>query len=493
MDVRGVGASDKPPIGYDAPTRTRDIAGVIRSLGSGRAVVVGHGTGGSLAWAMAALQPAVTAGVAAFSAPHPARLHTSARRLLTPAARRQLAFYQVPTLPERALVRGDLVADVLATGAAQPFAPDVVDTYRTVMRIPFAAHTAMESLRWAVRSTPRPDGRRFLAALRHPVEVPALQVHAAQDGLLRRDLADADGAALARDFRFEVVDDAGHFLPEEAPDTVTELLLDWLPRRSGPRADRAAAGRSAGDRQLVLTSAAALTGSTSPTPNDGHHRAIVHAPHAGLRAKQTRRPWKISRWESMVHSDFSIRPPTTCSTLTGSSSVVHPRRRTRRPKCVSTVSPGTPNAFPSTTFAVLRPTPGRETRSSRRAGTSPSNRSTSAWPIPMTDWALARKKPVGRRISSSSARSADAYAAASGYRAKSAGVVRFTRLSVVWAERTVATSSSSGVVKSSSQCASGWVIASSRFVRRARRTSARCDSGFVACARACSVVVTNPP
>ncbi len=123
---------------------------------------------------------------------------------------------------------------VLATGAAQPFAPDVVDTYRTVMRIPFAAHTAMESLRWAVRSTPRPDGRRFLAALRHPVEVPALQVHAARDGLLRRDLADADGAALARDFRFEVVDDAGHFLPEEAPGTVTDLLLDWLPTTQRP-------------------------------------------------------------------------------------------------------------------------------------------------------------------------------------------------------------------------------------------------------------------
>ncbi|MFF2269590.1 alpha/beta fold hydrolase [Cellulosimicrobium cellulans] len=236
MDIRGVGASDKPPIGYDAPTRTRDIAGVVRSLGSGRAVVVGHGTGGSLAWAMAALQPAVTAGVAAFSAPHPARMHTSARRLLTPAALRQLAFYQVPTLPERALVRGDLVAEVLAAGAATPFAPDVVETYRTVMRIPFAAHTAMESLRWAVRSTPRPDGRRFLAALRRPVDVPALQVHAEKDGLVRRDLADADGAALARDFRFEVVDGAGHFLPEEAPDAVTDLLLDWLPTTA--RAER---------------------------------------------------------------------------------------------------------------------------------------------------------------------------------------------------------------------------------------------------------------
>lgn len=230
MDLRGVGASDKPPIGYDAPTRTRDIAGVIRSLGAGRAVVVGHGTGGSLAWAMATLQPAVTAGVAAFSAPHPARMHASSRRLLTPAARRHLAFFQVPTLPERALTSGDLVDRVLADGAARAFDDDVVATYRTVMRIPFAAHTAMESLRWAVRSTPRPDGRRFLNALRRPVGVPALQVHGGRDGLLRRELADADGAALARDFRFEVLPDVGHYLPEEAPDDVTSLLLDWLPR-----------------------------------------------------------------------------------------------------------------------------------------------------------------------------------------------------------------------------------------------------------------------
>ncbi|MDQ2624503.1 MAG: alpha/beta hydrolase, partial [Actinomycetota bacterium] len=43
MDLRGTGASDKPPLGYDAVTLARDVAGVIRSLGSQRAVVVGHG------------------------------------------------------------------------------------------------------------------------------------------------------------------------------------------------------------------------------------------------------------------------------------------------------------------------------------------------------------------------------------------------------------------------------------------------------------------
>ena len=70
----------------------------------------------------------------------------------------------------------------------------------------------------------------------------------------------------------------------------------------------------------------------------------------------------------------------------------------------------------------------------------------------MSDLALARKKPVGRRISSRSSGAAAAMSSGVGYLAKSAGVVWFTLRSVVWAERTVATSSSKGLRKSSS----GW-------------------------------------
>ncbi|WP_277211380.1 alpha/beta fold hydrolase [Isoptericola croceus] len=233
IDLRGVGASDKPPSGHDIPTRTRDVAGVVRSLGHDRAVVVGTGTGGALAWAMAALQPAVTAGVAALASPHPLRLHVPGRRLLTPAARRTLALYQVPSVAERRLTVGDEVARVLAAGAARPFAHDIVGRYREVMRIPFVARSSVESLRWLTRFAARPSGRRFLAALRRPIQVPVLQLHGSADGFVRTETADVDGAALARDFRFEVVDGAGHYLAEEAPGEVNALLSDWLPHALG--------------------------------------------------------------------------------------------------------------------------------------------------------------------------------------------------------------------------------------------------------------------
>jgi hypothetical protein len=51
-------------------------------------------------------------------------------------------------------------------------------------------------------------------------------------------------------------------------------------------------------------------------------------------------------------------------------------------------------------------------------------------------------------------------------------VTSLTRRSVLWADRIAATSSSSGDVKFSSMCASGYSRASSRLIRHARRTSA---------------------
>lgn len=233
MDLRGAGASDKPPTGYDVPTLTRDVAGVVRSLGRDRAVVVGHGVGGGdVAWAMPAYHPGLTRAVAVLSSPHPLQRRADPRSGLRARSTWQMAAVQVPSLPERAMVHGDLVARLLREwGGSRWPDPTAQALYRRAAQVPFAAHCTLEQMRWLYRSGLRADGRRHAAALRTAVAVPTLQLHGGSDGCYPVSRAVAVGPAAARlgaGYRFEMLGAAGHFLPEEAPDRVSHLLLDWL-------------------------------------------------------------------------------------------------------------------------------------------------------------------------------------------------------------------------------------------------------------------------
>ncbi|MDQ1294580.1 MAG: hypothetical protein QG608_2465 [Actinomycetota bacterium] len=229
MDLRGFGASDKPPRGYDTPTLVADVAGVVRSLGLRRAVIVGHGWGGWVAWSMPALAPRVTRAVAVLGMAHPLRMRHATFHGRQRSATRRLLHFQVPMVPERSLVRGDGVERILRTWSG-PGYPDAstLQTYRTAMRVPFVAHTSMEYYRWAVRSLWRVDGRRFTAALRAPIQVPVLQIHGGLDPWVLPETAGGSESWVQGPFRFESLPSVGHFLPEEASDEVTALLLDWL-------------------------------------------------------------------------------------------------------------------------------------------------------------------------------------------------------------------------------------------------------------------------
>ena len=229
MDLRGYGASDKPPRGYDTPTSASDVAGVVRALGAQQATIVGHDWGAFIAWSMPTLQPRVTQAIGVLAMAHPLTLRTS---LLTPRQRRaagRLLAFQTPMAPERSMGDKDGVAKVLHSWGG-PGWPDAESErrYTQAMKVPFVAHTSMEYYRWAVRSVMRTDGRRFSAAVRDPVQVPVLQIHGGLDPWVLPETAALSSSRVEGPLRFELLPTVGHFLPEEAPSQVTAILLDWL-------------------------------------------------------------------------------------------------------------------------------------------------------------------------------------------------------------------------------------------------------------------------
>ena len=233
MDLRGYGASDKPPRGYDTYMATLDTASVVRALGEKDAVVIGQGLGGWISWCMPVLRPDVTRAVASLSMPHPRIMrHATWSNAKQRKASAWIAGLQKPFAPEREMTQSHEYVERLLRSWSSPFGsypePEDVARYGDAMMIPFVAHSAAEHYRWLGRSSVRPDGPMFMRRIRHAIRVPVLQLQGTDDGCVIPDATYGSGAFVPGDFRHVKVKGAGHFLTEEAPDQVNATLTKWL-------------------------------------------------------------------------------------------------------------------------------------------------------------------------------------------------------------------------------------------------------------------------
>jgi pimeloyl-ACP methyl ester carboxylesterase len=227
-DLRGYGATDKPPRGYDGFTLAADVAGLVRALGAADAHVIGHDWGAALAWGAATLHPTSVNRLSVVSIPHVNRLRTAFRT--DPAQVRMsayMAFFQTPKVPEKRLVQGELVTELLTRWGGPSF-PDEQTRRRCheAMTIPGAAHCALEYYRWSFRSQTRPSGQRYMRLMAQGVHQPVLHLHGALDGAILPSSVHGSGAYSRGSYLLQVLDGLGHFPHEEDPDLVTELLLE---------------------------------------------------------------------------------------------------------------------------------------------------------------------------------------------------------------------------------------------------------------------------
>jgi pimeloyl-ACP methyl ester carboxylesterase len=235
-DLRGYGASDKPPRGYDAYTLAGDVAGLVRALGERDAAVVGHDVGGTIAWTVATLHPRVVRRLVAVGSPHPVRLRSAL--LQDPrgqlAASRHMLLFQIPRYPESLLTRDGAayLGALLDSWSGPRWRRDAgygeaLRRYREAIRIPSTVHCALEYHRWFVRSMARPDGLRYTRIMQQPVTAPTLHLHGALDRCTLPRTAQGSGRYVAAAYEWRLLDGVGHFPHEEVPDTITGELVRW--------------------------------------------------------------------------------------------------------------------------------------------------------------------------------------------------------------------------------------------------------------------------
>ncbi|MDY6082491.1 MAG: alpha/beta hydrolase [Actinomycetaceae bacterium] len=231
VDTRGIAGSDKMPNSADGLTLGLDVAAIAQSLGASSAVVIGHGRGGEHAWASAALNPSVVRGVMTVSSPHPRKLQRVGLHVTLKTWRNVAATF-LPHIAHRGLRDERVIRRILTHWSApgNDGAASQSARYTEILRLPEAAQVAVDQLRWAYTSQQRPSGRKFFKMTSRPVPCPVWEVRGSLDPLLPARAWAHDAMLTTSEYRFVTIPEAGHFVPEEQPEAMNEVIIEFLQR-----------------------------------------------------------------------------------------------------------------------------------------------------------------------------------------------------------------------------------------------------------------------
>ena len=218
-DLRGFGDSDRPEdvAAYGLAHILGDVVGVLDHLGIERAHVVGHDWGAAVAWALAAFLPDRVDHLVALSVGHPAAF--GAAGLPQREKSWYMLLFQFEGVAERWLSDDDY-ANFRSWGRHPDTEGAIADLSRP------GALTA--SLNWYRANLP-PVTLVEPALEVPPVARPTMGLWSKGDMALVEENVTGSAAHVTAQWRYERIDDAGHWIPLEAPDELTALLLDFLP------------------------------------------------------------------------------------------------------------------------------------------------------------------------------------------------------------------------------------------------------------------------
>lgn len=233
-DLRGYGDSDRPAAveDYALPTLAGDIAELIGALDAESAHLVGHDWGGSLCWALAARRPELVRSLVILNSPHPVA-SAEARQVLE---QQRLSWYmllfQFTGVAETWLSADDfanLRKFVFDTAADGTFTEQDREAFLSPLREDGALTAALNYYRANIPPAswlrPPPD--------LPPITVPTTIIWGTDDAYMSPLLLERSATRVEGTLRVETLHGVSHWVQQEVPDRVNEILLAHLKSVTG--------------------------------------------------------------------------------------------------------------------------------------------------------------------------------------------------------------------------------------------------------------------
>jgi pimeloyl-ACP methyl ester carboxylesterase len=252
-DLRGQGWSDAPTGGYVKENLVDDLLALLDELGHDRVTLVGHDWGGWIGFLAALREPHRFEALIALGIIHP--FPQPSLGSLANAWRGAYQLLLAAPLISETMLRASplLVSEAIRLGCHNPAAidADARRHYGEVLQAPARARASVRLYRsFLLHDLPRLGRYR-----EQHLTVPTRLLVGRHDPVVAESLLDG-WHTHATDMTVEILDDVGHFVPEEAPDLVAQLIRSTalhpnpkLPRHA--RTDDAPYGRPAAGRFAV--------------------------------------------------------------------------------------------------------------------------------------------------------------------------------------------------------------------------------------------------
>ena len=233
-DLRGYNLSDKPSHieDYSMDKLVDDVIGLIHHFGRRQAAVIGHDWGAAIAWKIAQDHPELLWKVGALQVP-PSPVAKRNFTLRQALASFYMLVFQIPYLPEWILNQNNFAVLESKLKAASASTESLIEVFTEQDIAEYKASWNRPGALTSMVNYYRANVSRILfsspsAESDEKIKVPAVFIYGEQDPFILRETVRNIGDLMNAPLEEFFIPSSGHWVQQEAAETVTQILRDFL-------------------------------------------------------------------------------------------------------------------------------------------------------------------------------------------------------------------------------------------------------------------------